>query len=278
VRTTEDTLALVTGATDGIGRETALQLSREGARVIVHGRDPAKVERVQAEVAAVRRGGAGPALSGWVCDFSSLAQIRAGAADLLARTPVLHVLVNNAGVYQASRTLTVDGFETTFAINHLAPFLLTHLLAPALAKGAPARVVNVSSGLHGSGRLDLADLASAKGYSGQAAYAMSKLCNLLFTQELAARRDPRQLATNALHPGVVSTKLLQAAFNMEGHQSLSQGALTSVMLALSPELEGVTGRYYSLGREARPSRSANDAEGQKRLWTESLRLCGLEEA
>jgi NAD(P)-dependent dehydrogenase (short-subunit alcohol dehydrogenase family) len=200
--------------------------------------------------------------------------VREAATRLRERHPSLHVLVNNAGVSEPTRRLSADGHELTFAVNHLAPFLLTNLLLPALDAGAPSRIVNVSSQVHAGASLDWDDLMLEHGYSGYRAYAQSKLANVLFTAELARRLDPARTTANALHPGVVGTKLLRAAGFGAGPDSLEEGAATSVRLALSPEVEGVTGEYFSRGREARSS-ALGERELARKLWAVSERLCGL---
>ncbi len=272
-RAIADTVVLVTGSTDGIGKQTALELVRRGHHVIVHGRS---AERVRAACEEVRRAVApGPArVDGVTFDLASLEAVRAGALELLREQPALHVLINNAGTFAHQRRLTVDGLERTFAVNHLAPFLLTHLLLPRLTEAGAARVVNVSSVAHGQGRLDLDDPSMARGYDGYVAYATSKLANILHANALATRHAPARLTANSLHPGVITTKLLREGFDMAG-DSLERGARTSVKLASDPELAGVSGRYFADERETRPSAAARDAGLGERLWDASLRMCGL---
>ena len=177
---------LVTGSTDGIGRQTAVELTRAGHHVLVHGRDAVRVDAAVTQVQAAATG-AGADVRGLVADLSSLDEVRSLAAQVRASAPRLDVLINNAGTFCNQRVLTADGFETTFAVNHLAPFLLTNLLTDLLAASAPARVVTVASVAHQSARLDFADLQGAFRYDGYTAYALSKLCNILFTYELADR-------------------------------------------------------------------------------------------
>lgn len=252
---------LVTGSTDGIGKETARLLVERGADVVVHGRTLEKAERARAEVGAAR------ALA---ADLASLDEVRALAGNFAGGG--LDVLVNNAGVYAKKRTLTADGRELTMAVNHDAPFLLTHLLLPALARSADPRVVNVSSIAHARGHIDVDDIDMARGWDGYGAYAASKLANVLFSVELA-RRAPN-LRVNALHPGVVSTKLLKAGFSMHGPDSLTDGARTSVHLALA----GVraTGKYFANEREAQPARAAADRELCARFYDASCRRVRIE--
>jgi NAD(P)-dependent dehydrogenase (short-subunit alcohol dehydrogenase family) len=247
---------LVTGSSDGIGRETARQLASLGHEVIVHGRTQA------------RAADAVPGARTWVCDFRSLEEVRSAAGQV---PHGLDVLVNNAGVYVQGRELTCDGYELTFQVNHLAPFLLTNLLLHSLADGA--RIVNVSSQVHSSGRMVWDDLMSDRGFSGYGAYAQSKLANVLFTRELARRQS--RAAVNALHPGVIGTKLLHGGFGGIGGGSMAQGAETPVYLATSPEVAGVTGRYFVRCRETQPAAQALDDEAARRLWEISAQLCRM---
>lgn len=260
-----DRVVLVTGSTDGIGRQTALDLARKGFTVLVHGRSQQKAERVRDELRREAKG-----LEAVWGDFDDLDQVRALAEDVKRRFPNLHVLVNNAGIFATERRETKQGLEATFGVNHLAPFLLTRELLPLLRSSGHGRVVNVSSIAHSRGRIDLDDLQMTRGYSGYAAYANSKLANVLFTFELARR--VKDVTANALHPGVIGTKLLREGFGSMGGASLEDGALTSVLLASAPELEGVTGKYFANGREASPSSAAQDVSLQQRLWTESEQL------
>jgi NAD(P)-dependent dehydrogenase (short-subunit alcohol dehydrogenase family) len=262
---------LVTGATDGIGRETARALASLGHRVILHGRTAAKAE---AAAAALRRDLPTAELTTAAGDLSSLAEVRGLAAALREAHPRLDVLLHNAGVYATSRQLTADGLELTFAVNHLAPFLLTHLLLDRVRE-ARGRVVVVASGVHGNATLDLQDLQGERSWDGYGAYARSKLCNVLFAAELAERLQGSGATANSLHPGVVGTKLLRAGFAMEGPDSLAEGASTSVHLAVSAEVEGVSGRYFVRRRPVPPSRLAGKAELRAALWAASERLAGI---
>jgi len=271
-------LILITGATDGIGRETALQLARRGADVVVHGRDPA---RVAAVVAAVAQVAGRPAPEPVLADLASFADIRRAAASFLARGITLDVLLHNAGVFAKARQLTPDGHELTFAVNHLAPFLLTSLLLPSLQQARAGRVVVVSSIAHTRGVVDFDDLDAARGFDGYTAYASSKLMNVLFANELAQRMAAstatRRIFANSLHPGVVATKLLKTGFGMSrGQDDHAEGAATSVHLALSPDVEGISGRYFVRCAEATPAPRARDVEDARRLWEVSARLTGVE--
>jgi NAD(P)-dependent dehydrogenase (short-subunit alcohol dehydrogenase family) len=265
-------IVLVTGSTDGIGRETARLLVQQGARVVAHGRNADKAAEVARELEAL----AGrPMPAPVVADLASLAAVRAMADELLAREEPLDVLLNNAGVYMRSRELTVDGLETTMAVNHFAPFLLTHRLLPALRRAAAARIVNVSSIAHTRGRLDLDDLQLAHGFGHYEAYAASKLANVLFTVELAERLGPA-ITVNALHPGVVSTKLLTEGFRMQGYDSAAKASQTSVYCALSPELAKVTGQYFADRRVAPRNPVVGDAALRRGFYEKSCELTGVE--
>lgn len=265
-------VVLVTGATDGIGRETALELARRGARVIVHGRSAEKVEATLGALRAVRPEAAHAPL---VADLSRLAAVRAAPADLDRRGLSVDVLLNNAGVYMNERAVSADGFELTFAVNHLAPFALTHALLRAESGRRLHRIVNVSSMAHVRGTIDLDDLFFEKRrFDPYGAYAASKLANVLFTIELA-RRLPAGVTTNALHPGVVSTKLLTEGFGVNGSDSLADGARTSVRLALDPSLERATGGYYRNEKPSEMNPVAKDAVLGRRFYERSAELSGV---
>ncbi|MCC7074015.1 MAG: SDR family NAD(P)-dependent oxidoreductase [Deltaproteobacteria bacterium] len=260
---------LVTGATDGIGRATAVELARRGADVIVHGRRPERSAPVVAELRRLRPSTPEPVHA----DLGDLAAVGAMAAQVASAAP-LDVLINNAGVFETERHTTPDGRERTMAINHDAAVLLTHALLEALCAAPQGRVVCVSSMAHAQGRLRLDDLdggSSARAYSGYDAYAVSKLANVLFAVELARRLAHTRVTANALHPGVVSTKLLRMGFGMDGPESLQQGAATSVFLALDPSVASVSGEYFSHCRRASPQRAARDDELCARFYEESCR-------
>lgn len=264
---------LLTGATDGIGRETARELTRRGARVIAHGRSPEKLAAVAAELAAI----AGmPVPEPLVGDLASLAAIRAMAAELERRGDRPTVLLLNAGVYERTLQRSADGFERTFAVNHLAPFLLTHLVLAGPSSAALERIVVVSSMAHQRGAIRLEDPQRLRpAYDAYGAYAASKLANVLFAFELARRVADRKICVNALHPGVVSTKLLTEGFGMRGGESEAEGAATSVMLAVEPIGGQATGRYFSHRREARASAAAADLELARRFYELSAQLVGV---
>jgi retinol dehydrogenase-14 len=263
---------LVTGATGGIGKATAIALARLGARVGIVGRDPSRTKTAAAEITAA----AGhPAVDAFVADMSSQAEVRRLAGEVLSTYPELQVLVNNVGGFWATRRLTADGLEHTFAVNHLAPFLLTELLLDRLKASAPARIVTVSSGQHTMGRLNFDDLQGERDYSGGRAYSQSKLANVMFTYELARRLEGTGVTATVLHPGVVRT-----GFAAEDPTPLfkvflplirpllkspERGAATSVYLASSPEVEGVTGRYFVNRKQAKTSKSSHDTAAAARL-------------
>jgi retinol dehydrogenase 14 len=263
---------LVTGSTDGIGRETARQLGERGARVLVHGRTRAKAEHAAAALRDETGRDAFDAVAG---DFARLDEVRALAADVAARHPRLDALVNNAGIYATERGLSAEGFELTLAVNHLAPFALTHLLIDALGRGG--RVVFVSSNVHRRvAALDFDDLDRARDWSGYDAYADSKLMNVLTAFELARRLAPRAITVNAMHPGVIGTKLLRDGFGMRGGGAeVARGAAGEVKLALDPALDGVTGRYFDQTEEASASSLASDAALQARVYELSLQRTGV---
>lgn len=268
---------LVTGSTDGIGRETARELARLGARVLVHGRSE---ERVSAALRYVAETAGHDEPQGFVADFSSLEQVRRLGVEVWEATPRLDVLINNAGVFSLTYELSQDGYELTLAVNHLAPFLLTNLLIDRLVASAPSRVVDVASGVHFSARLDFRELAvgdpqgrGERRYDPHEAYAQSKFCNVLFTYRLASRLRGAGVTANCLHPGVISTKLLRAGFQ-GGGQPPQEGARTPVYLASSPDVAEVTGRFFVNREPRRSSALSYDAETQRRLWEVSARLVG----
>ncbi len=257
---------LVTGATDGIGKQTALELGQLGHAVWVHGRSAAKAEEA---AAALRQEAKTATFTPVHADLSRLSEVRQLGTELL--TAKLDVLLHNAGVFQKTREVTVDGFELTLAVNHLAPFLLTHLLLPSLPKSG--RVVLVSSVAHQRGHIDFEDLQSARHFDGYGVYAASKLANVLFCGELARRLGPAP-SVFALHPGVISTKLLTTGFGVGG-ASLEEGARTSVYAATDPSLAGTTDRYFSDARPAKPSAASQDPATQRRFYELSAELVGI---
>jgi retinol dehydrogenase 12 len=263
-------ICLVTGATDGIGKVTALALARMGATVIGVGRDPRKAERVQAE----GRGASGT-LEMIAADLSLQAEVRAVAADFLRKYDRLHVLVNNAGAIFTTYRESVDGIEMTFALNHLSYFLLTNLLLDTIIASAPARIINVSSSAHEGETIDFDDLGHKRNYSMWTAYGASKLTNILFTYELARRLEGTHVTVNAVHPGWVNTNFAPAAgLNMNPPLTPEQGAETQIWLATSDEVEGVTGKYFVRKRETQSSSESRDEKVAKRLWDVSAEMVG----
>jgi len=258
---------LVTGATDGIGFETARQLAARRWRVLLHGRDPEKAGAAAQRILRVESKASVEPVAG---DFSRMAEVVTLARDVAAKAPTLDVLLNNAGTYQTQGRPTEDGFEMTMAINHLAPFLLTLRLLDAVKRAPAGRIVTVSSGAHAGGGIDVDDLTSVRNYSGYGAYSASKLANILFTSALAHRLGGTHVTANCLHPGVIATKLLHAGWGAGG-APVERGARTSVYLATSADVDGVTGKYFVDCRAATPSRDARDERLAETLWNASER-------
>ena len=275
-------VCLITGATNGIGLAAAQALAKRGAQILVHGRDAEKGAGV---VAALKRASGNQNIAFVQADFASLAEVRKLADTVKSRVPRLDVLINNAGLFALKRTLTKDGYETTFAVNHLAPFLLTNLLLDTLKASAPSRIVVVSSAGHRGPPLDFDDLQSEQHYRSMRAYQCSKLANLLFTRALAKRLDGTAVTVNALHPGLINTGiggkvtgiatlLLRATFAVIG-KSPEEGARACVYLAASPEVAEVTAGYFIDEKRAEPSAQAQDEAVAERLWAVSAQLVGL---
>jgi NAD(P)-dependent dehydrogenase (short-subunit alcohol dehydrogenase family) len=277
---------VVTGGNSGIGLETAVALGTMGARVIITARNAGR-GAAAVRVIADRIGGAG-SVELVVFDLADLASVRLGAAEILQGCPRLNVLINNAGLILTERSETVDGYESTFAINHLGPFLLTELLLPRLIESAPARIVNVASTAHNQARkgMPLDDLQSTTRYAGMRVYGISKLANILFTNELARRLDGRGVTANSLHPGTVRTGygadgdakgLLALGIKIGKPLFLSpeKGARTSVYLATSPEVAQVSGKYFAKCKPKSPKSWAQDADAAGKLWDISEELVGL---
>jgi retinol dehydrogenase-12 len=287
-------VCVVTGASSGIGKATSVALAGLGATVVLVCRDKARGEAALADVAtAAGTTAAGTAPAGGqagrplleLADLSSMEQVRELAARL-ARLPRLDVLINNAGLVVARRQLTADGLELSLAVNHLAPFLLTNLLLPALQASEPSRVVTVSSIAHRGAMLDVSDLQLERRYLAMLAYANSKLANVLFTRELARRLAGTSVTANCLHPGTVRTRFgdtgalwLRAGLAIGGAllRTPEAGAATVVYLASAPDVAGQTGGYFVNARRRRPSRRARDDALARELWDASTRLTGLAE-
>ena len=280
--TMQGKICLITGANSGIGKATALGLARMGATVVLVSRDRARGEQAQSEIKAQS---GNPNIDLLLADLSSQKSIRQLADDFKQRYSQLHVLINNAGVFSPRKRLTVDGIDMVFAVNQLAPFLLTNLLLDVLKASAPARIVNVSSDSHEANYLKLDDLQSEKHYRPMRAYGQSKLALVLFTYELARRLEGTGVTANCLHPGFVATniaqrdlppivRLLAKPIFLFGI-SPEEGAKTSIYLASSPDVEGVTGKYFvkSVPRQSAPL--THDESLQHRLWQVCAVMTGL---
>jgi retinol dehydrogenase 12 len=274
-------VCVVTGATSGIGLVTAQILARQGATVIVVGRNP---ERGAATVSHIRQETGNSAVELMVADLSAQAQVRQLASEIQRRFPRLDVLINNAGALFSRRQLSQDGIEMTFALNHLAYFLLTNLLLDPLKASVSARIINVSSEAHRGAGLDFTDLQGQRSYSGWRAYARSKLANILFTYELARRLEGTSVSANALHPGFVATNfgrnnrgIMAMGFRILQLAAISPeaGARTIIHLASAPEVKDISGRYFVKQKAVRSSQVSYDRAAAERLWQSSAQLTRL---
>lgn len=258
---------LITGSTDGIGRETARQLGAKGHRVIIHGRNREKGNAVVKEIISDT---GNENISLVISDLSSQQDIHTMSDELHHTYESLDVLIHNAGTFQEERALTSDGIEMTFAVNHMAPFILTRNIYDMLKQGNDARIITVSSMIH-SREINFENLQGEQFYDGTNAYCLSKLCNILFTYKLAELIKKDGISANCLHPGVIDTKLLRKTWNGTG-APVREGAKTSVYLADSPDVENITGSYFV---DMKPEKSAGvsySAEIQNRLWNISETL------
>lgn len=276
-------VVVVTGATSGMGKAVALELAKKGATVVIVGRNSAKTQATLKEIVEQSGHSAGDGLVG---DLSSMVEVRRLAKELRTRYSRLDVLINNAGAIFARRQSTVDGYERTFALNHLAYFLLTNLLLDILKASAPSRIVNVSSRSHEGGTIHFDDLQGERSYGigGGRAYSQSKLANIMFTYELARRLAGTGVTVNALHPGTVATGFGENNGGVMGlgmkifHRfaiAPEEGADTITYLASSPEVEGISGRYWAKRRPVRSSPASYDETAQRRLWDVSAEMTGL---
>jgi retinol dehydrogenase-14 len=275
-------VCLITGATSGIGKATAMELANMGASVVMVARDR---DRGEAALAEVKEGSANASVDLMLADLSSQEEIRRLADEFKEAHPRLDVLINNAGVIRSKRVTSADGIEMTFAVNHLAHFLLTNLLLELLKATAPSRIVNVSSGEQRNGTIDFDDLQGEKGYKTAKAYGQSKLANVLFTYELARRLEGTGVSANCLHPGAgVRTNLGSGVSGVFGltvralrplMKSPEKGAETSIYLASSAEVEGLSGGYFVKKAEARSSDVSHDERIARRLWEASAELTNL---
>ncbi|WP_218031686.1 SDR family oxidoreductase [Dictyobacter kobayashii] len=276
-------ICLVTGATSGIGKATALGLARQGATVVMVARNQAKAEAARQEI---QLASGNTSVDLLLADLSSQSSVHQLAATFLERYEHLHVLINNAGVFLTKRTLTVDNLEMTFAVNHLAPFLLTQLLLERLKVSTPARIVNVCSGAHYTAHLPLQDLQLRRGYNVWRAYAQSKLAMLLCSYKLARQLEGSGVTLNCLNPGFVFTNMgmsnvgpraqavAKALLSRMG-SSPDKGALTSLFLAMSPEVEQVTGKYFDKLILKQTSKDSYDLALQEQIWAISMQLVQL---
>lgn len=275
-------VCMVTGANSGIGRATATELAKMGASVVMVCRNR---EKGEAALSEIKRESGNDSIELMIADLSSLGSVLQLAGEFRARYQKLHVLVNNAGLFNLRRHVTVDGYETTFATNYLSPFLLTNLLLAQLRSSSPSRIVNVSSVAHYSGRVDFDNLKGAKGYSGFRAYSQSKLALILFTRELARRLDGTGVTANSLHPGVVATNIWSRPLGPAGlimkitrlfMASPKKGAETLVYLATSPDVEAISGEYFEKKRVKKSSEESYDRLAAEKLWNISVKLCHLD--
>jgi len=264
----EGKVCLITGATSGIGKETALALARMGATVVFTARNPEKGRTTRDQIIASSRNETVDALE---CDLSSLSSVRDFCTIFQARHTRLHVLVNNAGTWEKERKVSKDGIENTFVVNHLAPFLMTNLLIDTLKNSAPARIISVSSGLHG-GTINFDDVEFRTNFKGMKAYRQSKLANILFTKELSRRLIGTGVTANCLMPGLVATDLSRnaSAFNRSFFRifgaSPEKGAETSIYLASSPEVANISGQCFRKRKVVKTSKESSDPALAKRLW------------
>jgi retinol dehydrogenase-14 len=274
-------VCVITGSNSGIGKETARALAGMDASVVMVVRNRERGEQARAEIAKTTGNNA---LELTICDLSSMQEIRRFAQEFQDSHERLDVLDNNAGAVFNKREVTVDGFERTIAVNYLAPFLLTHELLPILKSSAPSRVINITSGLAKNGVIDFENLQSTKHYKGMTAYQNAKLMVLMFTYELARRLENTGVNANVVHPGFVATNLGRNSgtrnsvmFKMVRAMQIppEKGAETSVFLASSPDVEGVSGKYFSKKEESRSSELSYDVDLQQRLWETTERMLGI---
>jgi len=274
---------VITGATSGIGQVAAEALAAQGARIVLVARDPRRAERTLARLRSV-----GPTMAhkAHIADLSRLAETRQVGERIAAEEPHIDVLINNAGNIFIERGVTADGLERTFALNHMAYFVLTHALRERLIASAPARIVNTASNAHRGNVLDFDDLQFQRGFRGLTAYGRSKLANILFTRELARRLAGTGVTANCLHPGFVSTGIgqrdgglfaIMVRMSMLFARTPEQGASTIVYLATSPDVAAASGGYYADCRQAVQTHAAQNDDDARRLWEESLRLAGLQD-
>ena len=260
---------MVTGSTDGIGLETARQLALMGHHVIVHGRNP---DKTGSTIGQLEKDTGSNTIAGVSGDLSSLEQVRSMAAEVQRKHPSIDVLINNAGIYAHDRHITGDGMESTFQVNYLSAFLLTLLLLDKIITGGGGRIINVSSMIHASS-IDFDNLNGERSFSGGQAYSLSKLCMILFTFKLSDLLSDTPVTVNCLHPGVIHTKLLRAAFG--GGAPVPEGAETPVYLATADDVAHTSGKYFVNKTPQKPAPAAMDNHIQNRLWNVSQQLAGI---
>jgi NAD(P)-dependent dehydrogenase (short-subunit alcohol dehydrogenase family) len=272
---------VITGGTSGIGEVAALELAQMGARIVLVGRDK---PRAQTTLARLRERGPGLAHTVHYADLTRLAEMKRVAAQIAGAEPRIDVLINNAGAMFAARRVTEDGLERTFALNHMAYFVVTAGLRERLTASAGARIVNTASDAHRGAMLDFDNLQSEKGFGAMQAYGRSKLCNILFTRELARRLHGTGVTANCLHPGFVATRFGDQSGGLISHMVWlakyfaippTEGAKTVVYLAASPEADGVSGKYFYKCRATTPSPAAEDDHAASALWERSVELAGV---
>ena len=269
----EGKVILITGATDGIGKQTALELAQMGAQILIHGRDLDKTAKTCEELKLQTDN---DAVFGFVADFADLNQVQKLVHEVTNQFDHLDVLVNNAGTYFKQRQLSAQGFELNFAIGHLAPFLLTNLLLDSLLKSPSGRIVTVSSSAHATAVVDFENLQGEKQFDGWQAYCLAKLGNLFMALELADRLKNTSVTSNAVHPGTIDTKLYRSTGFTYNSRSVVDGAATSVYLASDPEVEDINGQYFFRKKAVNPAAIALDNQLRLRFWEESKALCGLD--
>lgn len=268
----QNRICLLTGASAGIGKATALGLAQQGATVVMVARS---AERGQAALAEIQQATGNTKLHLLIADLASQAEIRRLAEDFQAQFSELHVLINNAGVISATRQVTVDGYELQFAVNHLAYFLLTHILLDTLKASAPSRIINVSSQVHSWATLNFEDLQSEQNYEPRKVYGMTKLANVYFTVALAQRLVGTGVTVNCLHPGVIQTQLMRDYGTAMSGDTPEAGAHTSIYLATSPSVGSITGGYFVNQRQAEAAEKSQNSAIAERLWAVSAQMTGL---
>ncbi len=264
-------IILITGSTDGIGKMTAKMLAEKGNIIIIHGRNEQKCIDTINEIKSLTNNNQ---LDYVVGDLSEIKAVKNLADLIISKYEKLDVLINNAGIYSKEQLLTIDKIESTFAVNHIAVFVLTGMLMPLLKKSNEGRIVNVASLAHTQAKLDLDDYNLEREFNHRLAYSNSKLANILFTYYLADKLSEDKITVNCLHPGVIGTKLLKLGYNMKG-ASLEDGAETSVYLAVSDEVKNITGKYFTKKAEVPTSKVSYNKTLQLKLWELSEKLTGM---